>query len=98
MSSERPYEEVSISDEADAAASAERVAEFRSKVPDVSGQVAVTAHFAEPMARALGLDPSKISADLAGNLRELRDQINRREAPPLEESRSRLTRSLPPEE
>jgi hypothetical protein len=96
MPQEQPQEEVSINEEAEAAAQADLERQFHSSMPQISDQVAIAAHLAEPMGRALGLEPSKVPGDFASMLQTLREQVSR-EPPPLDESRVRAT-GIPPTE
>jgi hypothetical protein len=80
-----PEEEISISEEAEAAARVERERLFQSRIADLSNQL-IAARAMESLGRALGMDPDKVPADLRENLRLLREQMTSREPPPLEES------------
>ena len=84
MSAER-YQKPPITEEAEAAARAERERLFQAMTPQLAGQT-MTARLAESMGRALGLDPDKLPADFVDSLKALREQLISREPPPLEES------------
>jgi len=86
MSEEKRQGEPSISEEAEAAARAERERLFQSRIPRLSDQI-IAARVAESMGRALGIDPDKVPANIENNLKTLREQLSRREPPALEHSR-----------
>jgi hypothetical protein len=98
MSQEKPQEEPAISEEAEAAARADRERLFHSEIPRVSEQAVIAAQLGESMGRALGFDPSKVPTDLPNRLQTLREQVSGREPPPLEESRVPPTGIAPTEE
>jgi hypothetical protein len=101
MPQERSQEELSINENTEAAARADLERQFHERMPRFSNQAAIAAYLAEPMKGALGLDPSKVPADLANSLQMLHEQLSklsREEPPPLEESRVPPTPGMPTED
>lgn len=80
--SESERQEPSISEEAEAAAQADRTRLFESRIPRISDQ-AVTGRLSESIGRALGLDADKISGQFADDLQALGKQLLNNEPPPL---------------
>jgi hypothetical protein len=98
MPQEKPQEGPSINGDAEAAARADWERLFQSRIPRVSDQAVIAAHLAEPMGRSLGLDSSKVPADLAIRLQMLREQVSSRKPSPLDESRVPSAGVAPTEE
>jgi hypothetical protein len=81
---ETPNQEpMTIGEDAEAAARADWEQLIRSKIPRSSEQAVLTAHLAEPMMRALGLNLDKVPADLDTTLQTLLKVVSDRKPPAL---------------
>lgn len=87
MPEEKGQDDLSVSDEAEKTAAAERERLFQARSAGASERSAIGARFVETMTRGFGFDPGTVPEEVADSFHALRDQLANAEPLPFESTR-----------